>query len=175
VIWVNIEIGNTFDDYSMERNAKLKYTSSFVRVCTAEAKRGGRGLSPNCGAFLEEFLCHNLGEYACRTPEPPFSALPSLMEGHHSTGRYVPWLLKRLDCWNLLARGRMPAQLFLFSGWAFTWARAGTVRDSFLGPAWWNLENTYLQISDYGNRTRLVGKKLTTRPTRHQALDVSLV
>ena len=39
---------------------------------------------------------------------------------------------------------------------------------------WWNPENTYLQISDFGNRTRaarLVVKKLTTRPTRHQALE----
>jgi len=44
---------------------------------------------------------------------------------------------------------------------------------------WWcNPENLNLQISDFGNRTRaarFVVKKLTTRPTWHQALDVSLV
>jgi len=36
---------------------------------------------------------------------------------------------------------------------------------------WWNPENTYLQISDFANRTRaakLVVKKLPTRRTRYQ-------
>jgi len=41
----------------------------------------------------------------------------------------------------------------------------------------WNPDNTYLQVSDFGNRTRaakLVVKKLTTRPTRHQTFDTNL-
>ena len=47
--------------------------------------------------------------WLCFENTVPCGALPTLVGRWYFTRQYVLWYLKRLDCWDLLARGSMPA------------------------------------------------------------------
>jgi len=106
------------------------YVCIWIHVCVDDRIRFWHMTSParvlqfhgylTKGALLEEHLESHYERALLGDTGP---VVPYL-GGHHGKRRYVPWLLGRLDRWNLLARKCMPAHVHC----------SATVRASFLGP-----------------------------------------